>query len=125
MKPPSHHLSNPDTLDLENDVARIIVTLIIVDRLLLDKLLRRPSLLHRRLAIIRHSLGTTLFARSGLGLGRTSSLGSGGGIGGVASLGGDFFLDLGPGVARGGRVGHAGEAGEFLVVDLGEICGLV
>jgi hypothetical protein len=39
-------------------------------------------------------------------------------------LGGDFLLDLGPGVAGGGRVGEAGEAGEFLVVDLWD-CGLV
>lgn len=88
---------------------------ILIDRLVLDllRLARRLWLLSRRLAVDSLSSSTLLRRRSlgSLHLRRAIDRA-------VAGLGGDFLLDLGPGVGGGDRVGHAGEGGEFLVIGL-------
>jgi hypothetical protein len=120
--------SSATTTNLEETLLHPILALrvrtrkqpILINRLVLDLLglARSLRLLSWRLALAiaitvdSLSSGSTLLPRRSLGsldFRRAA---------GVAGLGGDFLLDLGPGVGRRDGIGHASESGEFLVIGL-------
>lgn len=123
---PHHPRHSPGTTRTSEDTLLLLALsldlrlrarrLILINRLVLDllSLARRLGLPSRRLAV-DSSLSSSALLR-GRSLGSLSLRGAVGGD--VADRGGDFLLDLGPGVGGGDRVRHAGEGGEFLVVGL-------